>query len=86
MPFINLSDNTHTTKRQVFSATSMLCKPFVGRWCDLRGFREVYLLTIAISIVGNLLCGYYVERRRERDEKERERKREREREREKRER
>ena len=48
-------DQDSHRERQVFSTTSMLCKPFVGRWCDLRGFREVYFLTIAVSIVGNLL-------------------------------
>jgi len=39
----------------LFSAVSMISKPFVGSWCDRRSFREVYLVTIILAIAGAIV-------------------------------
>ena len=36
----------------LFSCASLCCKPVVGRWCDMRSFREVYVVTITLAICG----------------------------------
>ena len=38
-----------------FSLTSLLSKAPLGRWCDERGFREVYAASISVAILGNVL-------------------------------
>jgi len=38
-----------------FSFASMLAKPFLGFWCDRRTFKEVFGITLAIGIVGNVV-------------------------------
>eukprot|EP00656_Telonema_subtile_P035201 TRINITY_DN39191_c0_g1_i2.p1 TRINITY_DN39191_c0_g1~~TRINITY_DN39191_c0_g1_i2.p1 ORF type:complete len:174 (+),score=27.78 TRINITY_DN39191_c0_g1_i2:36-557(+) len=46
------SSGTYGLVLALFSATSLCVKPFVGTWSDRRTFKEVYVITIAIAIVG----------------------------------
>jgi len=38
----------------LFSVSSLCCKPLIGRWCDLSGFRKVYATTISLAIAGSM--------------------------------
>ena len=53
------STATYGAVLAVFSATSLCTKPLIGSWCDKRGFREVYLVTIVIAIIGSMVSRPY---------------------------
>lgn len=38
-----------------FSFASMCCKPWLGAWCDMRSFKEVFTVTFSIAIAGNVI-------------------------------
>ena len=53
------STATYGAVLAAFSATSLCTKPFIGTWCDKRGFREVYLVTIVIAMTGSMVSSPY---------------------------